>query len=184
MTDLGLLASTLGVSDRTHRRAASRGTIRCVRHGERKLELPVEEAIYLRTRWSTLHRLVSELRTLPDVRLAVLFGSFARGEENERSDLDIFVRFAKPGLRPRAQLLKRLEQAVPQDVQIVAMEDTNTILLADVLRDGRVLVDRDGDWQPLTKGAPKVFAEAANARDELERNAFASLDSLVVGASV
>src|SRR5687768_738125 len=43
MTDLSLLAYELDVSDRTLRRAAARGTVRCVRRGQR-LELPVQEA--------------------------------------------------------------------------------------------------------------------------------------------
>jgi predicted nucleotidyltransferase len=184
MTDLGLLATTLGVSDRTLRRAASRGTIRCVRHGERRLELPIQEALYLQRRWPTIHSLVTELRTLPDIRLAVLFGSIARGDEDERSDIDILVRFANPGLRPRARLLKRLGQALSREVQIVGMDDANPLLLADVLRDGRVLVDRDEEWASLTANAPEVFAEAEKAREQLDRDVFEGLGELLSEATV
>jgi predicted nucleotidyltransferase len=168
MTDLNLLAPRLGISDRTLRRAAGRGTIRCLRRSERKLELPLEEAVYLGKRWPLLQRLVRELRTLPDVRLAVLFGSTARGDEHEGSDLDILVRFAEPTLRARSRLLGRLEQAVQRKIQIVSLEDANALLLADVLRDGRVLVDRDGDWRQLGRRATKIRAEAEQARAQLQ----------------
>lgn len=168
--DLNLLASTLGISDRTLRRAYSRGTIRCLRRSERKLDLPVEEAVYLGKRWPLLHRLVGELRTLPDVRLAVLFGSTARGDEHEGSDLDILVRLAEPTLRVRSRLLGRLERAVSREIQIVSLEDASPLLLADVLRDGRVLVDRDGDWRRLRRKARKIHAEAEQAREQLQED--------------
>lgn len=170
MTDLNLLAPNLGVSDRTLRRAASRGTIRCLRKSERKLELPVEEALYLGKRWPLLHKLVAELRTLPDVRLAVLFGSTARGDEHEGSDLDVLVRFSEPSLRSRSRLIERLESAVPREVQLVAIEDASPLLLADVLRDGRVLVDRDADWRRLKRKASKIHVEAEAARDQLDED--------------
>ena len=179
MTDLNLLAPALGVSDRTLRRAASRGTIRSLRKSARKLELPVEEALYLGERWPLLHTLVGELRTIPNVRLAVLFGSTARGDEHERSDLDILVRFATPTLRARARVARRLEQAVPREVQIVSLEDANALLLADVLRDGRVLVDRDRDWQRLCKKATKIRAEAEAARERLQEDLFSGLGALL-----
>lgn len=181
MTDLSLLAPTLGVSDRTLRRAASRGTIRCLRRSDRRLELPVEEALYLGKRWPLLHTLVGELRTIPDVRLAVLFGSTARGDESEGSDLDILVRFADPTLHARGRLLRRLEQTVPRQVEVVSLEDANAVLLADVLRDGRVLVDRDGDWPRLRKTAVKIRAGAEAARRQLQDDLFTELGALLAG---
>jgi predicted nucleotidyltransferase len=184
MADLKLLASTLQVSDRTLRRAAKRGTIRCVRKSERRLELPIQEVFYLERSWSTLHALIGELRTLPNVRLAVLFGSIARGDEHERSDIDLLVRFAESGLGARGQLIKRFEQATGRRIQIVEMEDANPLLLADALRDGRVLVDRNDDWPSLLASAPKVEQAAAAAREELEREVFAGLDDLFAEAGV
>jgi uncharacterized protein len=178
MTDLALLAATLGVSDRTLRRAAERGTIRCLRQGERR-RLPVEEALYVERRWPLIRSLVRELRTPPNVRLAVLFGSVARGEENDASDIDLFVRFAEPGLHARARLLERLEAATGRQVQVVSMEDSNSLLLAEVLRDGRVLVDRDGDWVSLASRTAQVLSDAERARGELEREVFEAVSELL-----
>jgi excisionase family DNA binding protein len=182
MTDLALLAASLGVSDRTLRRAAERGTIRCLRQGKRR-RLPVEEALYVGRRWPLIRSLVRELRTLPNVRMAVLFGSVARGEENDTSDIDLFVCFAEPGLHGRARLLERLEAATERQVQVVSMEDANSLLLAEVLRDGRVLVDRDGDWVSLASRTPQVLADAEKARDELEREVFDGLTELFAEAT-
>jgi hypothetical protein len=81
MTELDELASDIGVSGRTLRRAAARGTLAMHRSSPKKLSVPVAERVYLRARWQVLSPLIEVLRTLPNVRLAVLFGSVARGAE-------------------------------------------------------------------------------------------------------
>jgi hypothetical protein len=48
-----------------------------------------------RSRWPLLGRILAELRALPSVRLAVIFGSIARGTEHDRSDIDVLVRFRR-----------------------------------------------------------------------------------------
>ena len=178
MTDLSLLAHELEVSDRTLRRAAARGTVRCVRRGQR-LELPVQEALYLQRRWPLLQTLVGELRTVANVRLAVLFGSTAREDDDGRSDVDLLVRLAKRGLSARALVLDRLEDATGRRVQIAEVEDTNSVLLADVLRDGRVLVDRDDDWSRLVAKKKLVLALAEKKRAALDLEVWSALDDLL-----
>jgi len=183
MTDLALLARELEVSDRTLRRAAARGAIRCVPRGQR-LDLPVQEALYLRRRWPLLNMLVAALRTIPNVRLAVLFGSTARGDDGVRSDLDLLVRFGMPGLRARALLLDRLENASGRPVQVVEVAEAGPLLLAGALREGRVLVDRDGDWEKLVSRRGDVMARAEAARAELEVEVWDALSDVSAGAAV
>jgi predicted nucleotidyltransferase/uncharacterized protein YutE (UPF0331/DUF86 family) len=183
MTDLGLLAPSLQVSDRTLRRAAARGTIRTQRRGERR-QLPLDETLYLERRWPLIRALVDALRTLPAVRLAVLYGSVARGEEHEWSDIDLLVRLAGSRLRSHAQLLAHLEAATDRPVQVVAIEDANSLLLADVLRDGRVLVDRDGEWTSLVARAPQIRDDARAAREQLERELFEGLGEVLAGGMI
>jgi predicted nucleotidyltransferase len=180
MTDLSFLADELGVSDRTLRRAAARGTVRCVRRGHR-LELPVQEALYLRRRWPLLQTLVGELRTIANVRLAVLFGSTARGDDDGRSDVDLLVGLAKRGLGARALVLDRLEHATGRRVHIAEAEGANPTLLADVLRDGRVLVDRDEDWSRLVAKKQIVLAQAEADRAALDLEVWRALDELLAG---
>ena len=178
MTDLSLLAVELNVSDRTLRRAAGRGTIRCTRRGLRH-ELPIQETLYLRRRWPLLQKLVGELRTISNVRLAVLFGSTARGDEDGDSDVDLLVRLAKRGLGARALVLERLEDASGRRVHLAEVEDANSLLLADVLRDGRVLVDRDDDWSRLLAKKKLVVAQAETDRAALDLEVWSALDDLL-----
>jgi len=184
--DLKQLADDLEVSDRTLRRAALKGTIHDWRRGPKgRVEVPVQELLYLERSWPLLDALVSELRTLPNVRLAVLFGSRARGDDRADSDLDVFVRLAESSLRARGQLVARLETALPQQrVQIVEAEDANSLLLSDVIRDGRVLVDRDDEWQRLRRRRRQIEGEAQTQRLALEHEVFAGLDALFAEAGV
>ena len=48
--------------------------------------------------------LLAALRAQPNVRLAVVFGSVARGNENARSDLDLLVELRNDGSGARAEL--------------------------------------------------------------------------------
>lgn len=85
------LADELGAEERTLRRAVAQGTIHCRRQGPRRIKLSPGEADYLREHWELLLGLRKALRTEPKVRLAVLYGSVARGHEDADSDLDLMV---------------------------------------------------------------------------------------------
>jgi predicted nucleotidyltransferase len=97
-----------------------------------------------------------------------LFGSYARGEQHEQSDLDILVdREPGPGLRAVAS---RLTQRLGRPVQLVALEDAekSPMLLSEVLRDGRVLVDRSDTWMRLLERRSKVDRQAARERRRVD----------------
>src|SRR6202035_4822204 len=98
------LASKLDVNERTLRRAWALGTVRGERVTPYKLRVPVEERVYLRRHWPTISRLRAALRTEPNVSLAVLFGSVARGDDNKESDVDLLVGLRDPGLSSRVAL--------------------------------------------------------------------------------
>jgi predicted nucleotidyltransferase len=184
MTGLELLAFELDVSGRTLRRAAGRGAIRTQRPSARGIRVTTDEAEYLRRHWPLLSALTGELRTLPDVRLAVLFGSAARGELREDSDLDVLIRLGRGGLTGRAEVLGRLETASGRRVQLVDLDEAAAapLLLADVLRDGRVLVDRDGDWPGLRERESEVRRQAEHAGAQLTQDLWSGLEELgVVG---
>lgn len=167
MNQLDRLASELGTSGRTLRRAASRGTIRCERPSPRRFLVDAHEREYVRGRWPLLAAMLQVLRTRPDVSLAVVFGSVSRGDEHPESNVDVLVQLAAPSLRALSTLIDRLEQATGRSVQIVELESAEDapILLADMLRDGRVLVDREGAWAKLRRREPQILAEAKKAED-------------------
>jgi predicted nucleotidyltransferase len=172
MTALDDLARQLGLSERTLRRAVASGTIRADRPSPRRLRLSEDEQEWVLRHWPTVARLREELRTEPSVRLAVLFGSSARGREHRRSDLDLLVALDAPSRDRLAGLEERLSSAAARRVQLVSARDAQSSpgLLADALRDGRVLVDRDGLWAQLKRREPSV-RRAAELRDRelLER---------------
>lgn len=129
--------------------------------------MPAAELAYVRRQWPLLSNLLEALRKQPNVRLAVLFGSAARGEERPESDLDLLVRLRRDDQETRAGIVDDLEAAGGRRVHLVSLAQAEEapLLLADVLADGRVLVDRDGDWLRLEHRRPRI-ARRARAEDE------------------
>ena len=133
------------------RRAAADGLIRGQRVSERRYRTTLREEAYLRSHWALLSELRRALRTEPNVRLAVLFGSLAKGEASEDSDLDLLVSLRNGSAGAVAGLSGRLGDRVGRSVQVVRLEEAerSPTLMVDALADGRVLIDRDGIWSRL-----------------------------------
>lgn len=169
MGALQKLAADLDVEERTLRRAASQGTLRATWSGPRRLRLAPGEREYLCAHWSLLSGLRRALRTEQEVRLAVLYGSLARGDGDAGSDLDLLISCADDRPSTRAKLAVRLERLIGRRVDIADLERVETrapLLLDRVLDEGRVLVDRDGQWRLLRErhSAIRVRARRAHRR--------------------
>jgi predicted nucleotidyltransferase len=159
------LARETGAEERTLRRAASQGTLRVHRTGPRRLRIEPGEREYLCTHWRLLADLRKALRTQRDVRLAVLYGSLARGDEDAGSDLDLLVSLAGDRRRS-ASLAARLRSASERPIDIAYMERVEggaPLLLDRILDEGRVLVDRDGGWRALRERRRAIRARARRA---------------------
>lgn len=82
-----------------------------------------------------------------DVVAAYLFGSVARGTHGPGSDVDIAVLLERPPPRTfeglPLDLEARLEKVLGRPVQLVVLNDAPPDLVHRVLRDGRLLLDRD-----------------------------------------
>jgi predicted nucleotidyltransferase len=117
--------------------------------------------------WPLLSGLRRALRTERRVRLALLFRSIATGNASRSSDVDLLV--AGHGLDPleRVRLAARLAQATGRRVQLVLLDEAlaSPTLLADVLEEGRVLIDRDRRWRELKREEGKVLREAQRAEE-------------------
>lgn len=82
-----------------------------------------------------------------DAVAVYLFGSVAREQQRANSDVDVAVLFAvdppstldHPSIRLAADLERRLDRRV----QVIALNGAPVDLVHRVLRDGRLLVDRD-----------------------------------------
>ena len=81
----------------------------------------------------------------------MLFGSKARGDSSADSDIDLLLGLRKGG--DGKAIGSRVAERLGQPVQVVRLDEAERapMLLSEVLRDGRVLVDRDGVWAELRK---------------------------------
>jgi predicted nucleotidyltransferase len=179
MESLRRLASELSIPERTLRRAANEGLIHGERVSPRRFHATLREEMYLRSHWPLLRRLRSALRTEPNVRLAVLYGSVATGDDRERSDVDVLVVLADESVGRLADLAGRLSSRAGRDVQPVRLIDAegSPPLMSDVLSRGRVLVDRGGRW-------PELAAQAERWRrlaDRREHSGIETMDDLLPG---
>lgn len=158
------LARLLDVPERTLRRAATEGMVHGRRVSERRYETTLREEMYLREHWPLLSSLRAALRTEPNVRLAVLFGSFSTGSESQQSDLDLLVVLGDQTAGAVAALAQRLSDRTDREVQLVRLQEAerSPALMADALAQGRVLVDRDVAW-PALKAAERRWQRKAAA---------------------
>jgi predicted nucleotidyltransferase len=170
-------ATRVGCSERTLRRYVNAGVLRGRRVAGGQLELARAEEDYLRGHWALLSGLLRALRTEREVRLAVLFGSRATGEDTPISDVDLLVVPRRDDWSSRAGLRMRLRRAlgVPVDVVTLAQAEEQAALLADVLREGRVLVDRDGIWSALQGRREQILAAGAAEDEAVMRRARAAV---------
>jgi len=175
------LARDLGAEERTLRRAVSLGTLRAHRPGPRRLWLAPGERDYLRTHWRLLFQLRQALRTERGVRLAVLYGSLARGDEDADSDLDLLVSLAGDRFIAGFDLAARLEHVSGRRVDVARLarvEADAPLLLDRVLDEGRVLIDRDGHWQQLRERSRAIHARAQRAHRRQMAGAARAIEEL------
>jgi predicted nucleotidyltransferase len=179
MNGLREVAATIDADERTLRRAVSRGAVRCRHPTARRLVVPEDEREYLETHWKLLSHLQNLLRTEPKVRLAVLYGSSARGDDTDESDVDVMValRDEKPG--DSVRLASRLQGALGTNVDVASLsrvESESPLLLLQVLNEGRVLVDRDGLWNDLRAKRDAIRQRARRAHRKQRARTVAALN--------
>lgn len=175
---LGHTAASIGVSERTLRRYVNGGLLHARRVGG-QLELGAQEERYLHSHHELLTKLRTTLRTERGVRLAVLFGSTATGDDSDGSDVDILVALVESEPGDLAALRRRLQTALDRRVHLVTLDNASRApsLLADVLDEGRVLIDRDGRWAAVASSRESVFERARREDAALMRRAAAAVSA-------
>lgn len=170
-------ADRVGCSERTLHRYINGGLLRGRRIAGGQLELSHVEEAYLRGHRALLSKLMAALRTERDVRLAVLFGSTATGEDTPVSDVDLLIVHRRSGWRVQAGLQRRLRLALgtPVDVVMLEQSEEQPSLLADVMREGRVLVDRDDLWGALRQRREQILAAGDREDEQIMISARATL---------
>lgn len=159
---LAQVAQELGCSERTVRRYAREGLLRARGVAPGGLELSEDERRYASGHWRLLSHLRRALRTERDVRLAVLFGSVAVGDDRSTSDVDLLIARRSDNPRLCAALSLRLGRVVGRPVHLIDLEQAQTspALLSDVLGEGRPVLDRDGLWSTLLSRRQEMLAGA------------------------
>jgi uncharacterized protein len=182
MVELKDLARELGAGERTLRRAATDGAVRCERLGPRKRRITDRERRYMVDHWSTLADLRRALRTEPNVRLAVVYGSVARGDDTPDSDLDLLVSLKEDQPDTAVKLAVRLERALGRDVDVARLnrvKDSAPLLCLQILDEGRVVLDRDLQWEQLRAQRADIARYARRSHAARRRRARASIDELL-----
>jgi uncharacterized protein len=91
-----------------------------------------------------LERLKSTLEADPTVLFALIFGSFARGEERPDSDLDVAVYFSSsPEGLEVLEWLNRLSNAAEREVDLVVLNRASPLLRHQVMLHRIRLLVRD-----------------------------------------
>jgi predicted nucleotidyltransferase len=139
------------------------------------------ERACLRRAWPLLAGLREALRTEPALSLAVLFGSRARGDDHPASDVDLLVCLRRAA--DRREIASRVSERLGLRVQIVTLEDTRNapLLLAEVLREGRVVIDRTGEWPKLLRQRSRIDRTAERERRRIEKEFAATFDRASTG---
>lgn len=136
---------------------------------------------YLHSYWPLISSLRRALRTEHSVRLAVLYGSFARGDDDAGSDVDLLVSLAHPRPSARSQLSARLQRVVDRHVDIAVLEQVEVrapLLLDRVLEEGRVLIDRDKQWRKLGERQSTIHARALQSHRSQMADAARAIEEL------
>ena len=121
------------------------------------------------------------LRTQQNVRFALLFGSAASGADTAISDLDVLVDLRDPSLDCVVDLGAKLTATVERPVDLVRLEDAEAepSLLADLVAEGRVLVDRENRWERLQHRRADLQHRGRRQDIQRTRAALAGIDGLL-----
>jgi predicted nucleotidyltransferase len=118
-------------------------------------------------------KLRAALDGLAAVKLAVLFGSRARGAEPEASDFDVGVWLVDPSRDEWTRVERALRQAAGRPVALIDLTEAPPRLRFEIARDGRVIVEREPalwadfkaramiDWWDWAPTARMIHAAAA-----------------------
>lgn len=123
-----------------------------------------------------VERLGGALARHPEVRLALLFGSRARGGGGSGSDVDVAV----DGSADRLALAAELAAVAGTDVDVVDMQTAGYPLLRALLRDGVVL--HEGERHAAARFRTRAILQTETDRPWFERMRDAYLRRLAARA--
>lgn len=121
-------------------------------------------------------KIVDFLKTKLDIKFIYLFGSFAKGEGREDSDIDIAI-YTDKIINPYDLFIlsSNLAFEVKRDVQIVHLKDLNTVFAAQIVGTKEVLYCEDdtlmGNYDiRILKDYAKLNEERKIVLDAIEKD--------------
>jgi uncharacterized protein len=83
---------------------------------------------------------IAEICQDNDVEFCALFGSFARGEGNQESDVDLLIRFAKPkSLLGHISLTHQFEDVLGKEVDLITEKELSPHIKENVMKDLKII---------------------------------------------
>jgi predicted nucleotidyltransferase len=140
-------------------------------------------AEYMVDHWPLLAKLRWALRPETNVRLAVIYGSIARGDEEPDSDLDLLVSLGEDHPDAAVRLAVHLERALGREVDVARLnriQNSAPLLLLQAIDEGRVVLDRDRQWEPLCAQRANIARCARHSHTARRRRARASVGEIQV----
>jgi predicted nucleotidyltransferase len=97
---------------------------------------------------SVVNDLKQQLGAMPNVLLAVLYGSTARGAAGTASDCDLGLLLADNDLGSRYAAEAALQRAIARAVHVVYLDEAPPLLRFEIARDGLLLEEKEPHrWQ-------------------------------------
>ena len=96
-----------------------------------------------------------------NVRFAILFGSVVTHGFSEARDIDLAVSFVhSPSLMELGDLATKLEQSTVKPVDLLDVDEANTLIRWEIVRTGRLVFSRDdGRYHDLMALVPREYAD-------------------------
>jgi len=79
-------------------------------------------------RYPRLRRIVEAIKNNKEIKLAFIFGSYAKGLANSQSDIDIYINTEKPEIK---QVVERIDSKISVKTGLF---DTKSILIQEILK--------------------------------------------------
>ena len=113
----------------------------------------------------------------------MLFGSAATGPALPTSDVDVLFDLREDSLDSLLEVSGELTADIGHPVDLLRLSDAerDPAILAAVLGEGRVLVDREQRWPRPRKRKREVGRRARTQERERARAALAGIDALIAG---
>jgi predicted nucleotidyltransferase len=88
-------------------------------------------------------RLRQAVASFPEVKLAVLFGSTARGQARPKSDVDLGILLEPYSVDLRFRVEADLGRAAAREVDVILLDDAPPLLRFEIAREGVLLVQSE-----------------------------------------